>query len=434
MIPIYREITEVVSNNYNNGNPGLLFNKFIDLNPNGYSPLENYLDNYTEKYNRIKNNADNLLEKKHFHQYCFCKTFEKLYDILIVSAELLTPMIIGIGQSHPGEVGMIFDHTIGIPYIPASSVKGIVRFSHILNMIEDPKNEDKILDRDEIDDEEDWTFVKHLFGTGGDKGNVGNVIFLDAYPIKSPNLHVDIINPHYQKYYTDERNTTPPSDNLEPVPIKFLTVKNKNEFIFRVLIKKNIILEDGKTLFDLIKKALERVLTIEGIGAKTAIGYGRFKINSYLELENIITKYEETSISENERLFRYKNSFIERIKKAPKESNDINLLFDEWQKDESLKNDKDIASSFKEKIRIKKADKTFTKQYQIVSELLKLDNEAESTSLDQKSTYTNNQSEDEYEKVKKKILNAKGDMKKINKILKEYKRFRKRLEEELGLK
>jgi len=37
---------------------------------------------------------------------------------------------------------MTFDHNLGIPYIPASSIKGIVRFAHTLDLIEN--NFDKV--------------------------------------------------------------------------------------------------------------------------------------------------------------------------------------------------------------------------------------------------------------------------------------------------
>jgi CRISPR/Cas system CMR subunit Cmr6 (Cas7 group RAMP superfamily) len=88
-----------------------------------------------------------------------------------------------------------------------------------------------------------------------------------------PDLHVDIMNPHYGDYYGADTSRTPPADYLNPVPIKFLTVAKDTAFIFRALV--------GKNQVDLVKKvknAFEKALTAEGVGAKTAVGYGRFDI------------------------------------------------------------------------------------------------------------------------------------------------------------
>jgi len=111
-----------------------------------------------------------------------------LHKTLVYKATLISPLVTGIGNTHPCEVGMTFDHNLGIPYIPASSIKGIVRFAHTLDLIEN--NFDKVSTeaekngKDEFNDEEDWTNIPAMFGKGGDNGNRGNVIFLDAYPEK----------------------------------------------------------------------------------------------------------------------------------------------------------------------------------------------------------------------------------------------------------
>ncbi|MCB4205243.1 type III-B CRISPR module RAMP protein Cmr6 [Deferribacterales bacterium Es71-Z0220] len=366
MIPIYKEISDIVGKNYNKGNFGLWFNKFVDIDVTKFKPDDKSVNKYKTKYDNIKDETESFLGKKHLQQYWFCKAYEKKYDILTVHAHLSSPMITGIGQTHPGEIGMTFDHTIGVPYIPASSVKGIVRFAHILNMIEDPENENRILNKEEIDDEEDWTFVKHLFGKGGDKGNVGDVIFLDAYPVKSPELAIDIINPHYQKYY-DEKGKTPPGDYLEPVPIKFLTVKTGNQFIFRILIKRDIKLENGVTLTELVKKALDRVLTIEGVGAKTAVGYGRFNIISYNEYEKIKSlaqkEIEKTKRAIEEKQIEKKMNSMSEIEKVIfnlKSSKDENFSMEIYQNIDAYSGEdkKKIANALKEKwIELKKWDK-----------------------------------------------------------------------------
>lgn len=312
-----KEIKEILSidANYKKGNFGLWFNKFIPVsnaNENFHTCDENgkkeeAVNYYKKFYNRMQNNSNSpiqtLLENKHLNQYYFYKSFESKYETIIITAKLISPLITGIGLTHPNEVGMLFDHTIGIPYISASSIKGDVRFAHTIGLLDDlyenhkdeineikiKKNDGTYEESSYFDDEEDWTKIPLIFGKGGDKGNVGRVIFLDAYPVNVPELlHEDIMNPHYGEYYSDVNATKPPADYLTPKPIKFLTVSKETKFIFRILInKKHNDLKDNKTLKDLVLTAVRKSLEEEGIGAKTAVGYGLFNIENFSEPESI---------------------------------------------------------------------------------------------------------------------------------------------------
>lgn len=128
-------------------------------------------------------------------------------------------------------------------------------------------NKAEVIDNVRFDDEADWTSVPHMFGT---QKNRGNVIFLDAYPEDIPALHMDIMNPHYSPYYSEGK---PPADHHNPTPIKFLTVAKGTKFIFRAVAKKE------QNLPQKIRVAFAEALTKEGVGAKIALGYGRFVID-----------------------------------------------------------------------------------------------------------------------------------------------------------
>jgi CRISPR-associated protein Cmr6 len=106
-----------------------------------------------------------------------------------------------------------------------------------------------------------------MFGTQKVRGKV---IFLDAYPKNIPQLHIDIMNPHYGPYYSDG---LPPADHHDPKPIKFLTVEAKTSFIFRAIAKKE------NDLPQKVHTAIVKALTEEGVGAKTAVGYGLFEVD-----------------------------------------------------------------------------------------------------------------------------------------------------------
>ena len=276
------------------GNFSLWFNKLIPLNNEWNCKACNKQGNdkeavqyYETVYNGLKNNPTlkELLCKKQKSQKQFCESYEKAgYKIINYQAELKSPLITGIGQTHPNEVGMVFDHTMGIPYIPASSVKGIVRFAHMLELIKS-KNLKQFLNKEQdgIIESMPETKIPAIFG--GDleteksgKSEIekrsGRVIFLDAYPEEVPQLYVDIMNPHYGDYYNDEKGEMPPADYLAPNPIKFLTVKQGTVFTFRALAPKN------SDFIEPLKTAFQKALEDEGVGAKTAVGYGRFEIQS----------------------------------------------------------------------------------------------------------------------------------------------------------
>jgi CRISPR-associated protein Cmr6 len=106
-----------------------------------------------------------------------------------------------------------------------------------------------------------------IFGT---QIQQGKVIFFDAYPVGEMKLKIDIMNPHYPKYYSEGH---PPTDWQSPVPIEFLTVEN-TKFAFYLASK---IKDDReKKLLDRARELLLEALKNYGIGAKTSLGYGHF--------------------------------------------------------------------------------------------------------------------------------------------------------------
>ena len=307
----YSKQLQEAAGSFEKGNFALWFNKLIPLNNeikckpcNKQGNDKEVVQYYESVYKNLKNNPilKNLLDEKQRSQNQFCEFYENAgYTIIDYQAELKSPLITGIGQTHPNEVGMVFDHTMGIPYIPASSVKGIVRFAHMLELIKngnlsDYTDSDK--DGEYIIESNLKTLIPGIFG--GDEDTIdnrkkkteklkGKVIFLDAYPNNVPDLHVDIMNPHYGQYYSDDENKIPPADYLDPTPIKFLTVKPGTVFEFRALAPKE------SDFIETVKTAFQNALEDEGVGAKTAVGYGRFKVLSDDGQQEIQKGEEETS-------------------------------------------------------------------------------------------------------------------------------------------
>jgi CRISPR-associated protein Cmr6 len=201
--------------------------------------------------------------------------------------------IVGLGGASIYDTGITLHHIYGIPYIPASSIKGTLRSWYIL---------DKYIDKG-IEMEgyaiENETFCK-VFGCpkelkingksflsglkykGESSEFEGNVIFFDAFPLTVPQLKLDIMNPHYQPYYSDNEGKTPPADYFSPNPIMFLTVE-KTVFRMYFGVKK----ENQKELVEVTKTWLTKALYERGIGAKTSAGYG-FSKKSKIQKEKVI--------------------------------------------------------------------------------------------------------------------------------------------------
>jgi len=127
--------------------------------------------------------------------------------------------------------------------------------------------------------------LKTLFGfqqeEKGKDGCAGHLIALDSYPVEQPQLAEDILNPHFPEYYRDEGKKRGPTENQNPIPVKFLVVKPGCEFVFRLLLRpffSEARFHDRMGMRRIADRAVRAALQWEGIGAKTSLGYGRFVI------------------------------------------------------------------------------------------------------------------------------------------------------------
>lgn len=171
------------------------------------------------------------------------------------------PFITGLGRNHPVENGFAWHHALGTPYLPGSSVKGMVRsWAACWEMW--PSEVQKSNE------------INQIFGPRDSKFNsVGSVIFLDAIPVKPVQLKGDVMTPHYAPYY---QKSDPPADWHSPIPIPFLVVAPGQEFLFGIMPRKSTKVQDIKDCSK-AKHWLAQALEYIGAGAKTAVGYGRFK-------------------------------------------------------------------------------------------------------------------------------------------------------------
>ena len=222
---------------------------------------------------------------------------------------LLSPdyrMIVGLGNPSIYETSMTLHHVYGFPYIPATGIKGALRNYVINQHFELTKEERAQFPKDKWGEKKENKALQkawfcRMFGCPSESGRVnskgektafiGDIVFFDAYPTQAPNIEMDVMTVHYPDYYGEKG--LPPADWQNPNPITFLTVKDnpqKNKFNkFQFLIGLRIGAENAEvelpekpktSLLALTTSFLFEALTIHGIGAKTAVGYGYFKKNT----------------------------------------------------------------------------------------------------------------------------------------------------------
>lgn len=224
-------------------------------------------------------------------------------------------LIVGLGTQSVYEVGMTLHHTFGIPYIPASAIKGALR-SYWMEEYHESDEGKAIKDKEfcdifgcpnevQIKEEEDTKnkTYESFYNKGVDEGfRKGQIIFFDAFPIEVPTISPDIMNNHYPDYYEGAKK--PPADWQSPRPITFLTVKNtKFKFVLGCKRKEEALINK---VLSILKEALE----FKGIGAKTAIGYGYMSDERSSIIENETINCEEKP--------KAKAEFIQKGKLNPK--------------------------------------------------------------------------------------------------------------------
>ncbi|GHT89559.1 hypothetical protein AGMMS49545_00090 [Betaproteobacteria bacterium] len=213
-------------------------------------------------------------------------------NLLILDAQAVAPFSTGLGNEHPLENGFAFLNPYGLPYLPGSGVKGVLRQAA------------RELAEGQWGDKAGWSNDKYyaleinkkkvmlsmldvLFGLESEnheKEHVrGALTFWDVIPqIKGNALAVDIMTPHQSHYY---QNGESPHESGSPNPISFLTVPPKSRFIFHVqcdianLQRLAPELVKDESWRELLESAFEHAFDWLGFGAKTSVGYGAMREN-----------------------------------------------------------------------------------------------------------------------------------------------------------
>lgn len=206
---------------------------------------------------------------------------------LTVEALAIAPFATGLGNEHPLENGFAFLNPYGLPYLPGSGVKGVMRqaarelasgeWGH-----SDWSEEKRFTLNLGKNTPIPLSMLDVLFGretSNGESDHLrGALTFWDVIPqIKGDHLHVEIMTPHQKHYYQENQS---PHDSGQPIPISFLTVPPGSGFTFHVQCDLVLLERSAPALAEqekwkhLLQAAFEHAFNWLGFGAKTAVGYG----------------------------------------------------------------------------------------------------------------------------------------------------------------
>jgi CRISPR-associated protein Cmr6 len=223
-------------------------------------------------------------------------TAQAASNIFTLDAVATAPFTTGLGNEHPLENGFAFLNPYGLPYLPGSGIKGVLRQAA------------RELARGDWGDSHGWSkdpsyslgqirlsTIDALFGLEGKDGDSnqvrGALSFWDALPqIPGDSLAVDIMTPHQSHYYQQKKDrksgdSTSPHDSGQPNPISFLTLPPLTRFAFHVqcdvahLERLAPELAHGNRWQQLLTAAFKHAFEWLGFGAKTAVGYGAMEVD-----------------------------------------------------------------------------------------------------------------------------------------------------------
>ncbi len=225
-------------------------------------------------------------------------------------------LLVGIGGASAWESGVLSLNPFGIPWIPGSSLKGAMRWTAIIELLERIESsglEGEPLERllalvglKRISESQDgsecvWRIEEHDLGSirdcldylkergvkeeilnelttliklFGSKKEAGRLIIIGGFPEPSNQnfLTPEVVNPHYRSYYQGSEGDSegrPPGDWEDPIPFFHAVVREGVTFRFYILCPLEFL--------DRARKLLRRTLVESGIGGRKSSGYGLFE-------------------------------------------------------------------------------------------------------------------------------------------------------------
>jgi CRISPR type III-B/RAMP module RAMP protein Cmr6 len=208
-----------------------------------------------------------------------CRSRQRLLDVLkrqhgprLATVELVleSKLLLHLGRASVLEnVGLCADRTTGLPLVPGTALKGVLSTWACWEANQQP---DGSFNQGPVFVQQRKAFgglARQVFGDDFKDGSecAGEVVFVGGFPTAPPNLGLDIVNPHHEPNGQEKRNLTPNA---------FLCVEPGTKWTFALYVRPGA--ADAAKLLETTCGWLTQALTQLGIGAKTAAGYGRFRV------------------------------------------------------------------------------------------------------------------------------------------------------------
>jgi len=173
-------------------------------------------------------------------------------------------LLVHLGRASVLEnVGLCADRTTGVPWIPGSALKGVlstwVYWEQLAEGVLPTRNMHAL--------------ARKVFGSDDEKDHeAGKIIFIGGFPQQPPALELDILTPH------------PEEGRGRIVPNVFFALAKGTIWHFALLGRVGA---DSAKLLEATTDWLDQCLRQTGLGAKTAAGYGVFRLPTPAELEQV---------------------------------------------------------------------------------------------------------------------------------------------------
>lgn len=198
------------------------------------------------------------------------------FESICLTVTATSPFISGLGAEHITETGIYLHHTYGVPFLPGTMLKGVVN-----QWLEKAsKMDESFIPLRQLTGLEENEGSENSQEEENQRGSKGLLIFHDCF-FSQLELKKDIMTPHFGSYYGSSKNFV---EEDRPVPVKFNAVEFKGNAHLWVSWDKSTKIDDKEKLSKIIAKAIEET----ALGAKTNVGYGRFKATINKELSGVL--------------------------------------------------------------------------------------------------------------------------------------------------
>lgn len=218
---------------------------------------------YHDYYEEIKGgNVITANDKIYNHEFDLNKCPENISTDAVQLTVSYPGLLIGTGYNHEAGIkeeiicGFSFDYVTGMPYLPGSSLKGILRsaFKH-------PDYIKELLSSMESGNTDVATLENEIFEGIDKDGNLLKTtdVFYDSFPSAANFNNIlaeEIIAPHNCDVFKS------------PNPLTVLKIRPETSIKFRFKIQDGIICKEKKS------ELFKNILLDFGVGAKTNVGFG----------------------------------------------------------------------------------------------------------------------------------------------------------------